>query len=294
MLWSESRILRKLDCRDPRVILDSILATDLYGAFSEIYISFSKGRHRKFSRVYYSLYLIFIISIDVMSGLLGVDFSTSEALLALRVMVYFGSFTVLGARPLIFAETLFIIVLAALNAGNILVFGFGWFVVSEKASSYVYWTLTGIRYITLPTALIVSLVDIAVGLCCSSTHISQIANSIRTGRFSSNKRQVRRFNDMNEKVMSDEANKQGTKNGPYWRLGALDVIDLLALFFFTFTNGLAWGRVNKNIIPTLVVIETLELVSTALYTINETQVEPALFAKILSLAHQKVTVSTFV
>lgn len=237
--------------------------------------------------MYYALYLLFVLSIDVLSGLLDVDFSTSEALLALRIMIYFGSFTVLGARPLTIAETLFIIILGGrARCRSILAFGFGWIFVSEKVSTI----LNGIRYAFLPIALIVLLVDVIIGLRCSDRHIGQIANSIRTGRFSSKSKQVNKFDSMEKIVMFDAAKEEGTKNSSYWGLEAFAVIGLLGLCFFTATNGLAWGLIrNKDIIPTLVVIETLEFVSSALFIINETQVEPILFTRILALAHQKVT-----
>lgn len=288
MLWSESRILRKLECRTPNIILDPIISTDLHGAFSEIYISFSKGRHRIFSRVYYDLYLLFVVSIDALSGLLGVDFSTSEALLALRIMIYFGSFAVLGARALTGLEMLFITGLAALNAASILAFGFEWLTISGKVLNI----LNVIRLVTLLIEVIVSFLDITLGLCSADTNIAQVANSIWTGKFSRWSRQQRRVNEMHRIVQSDSANRKGTTNGTYWRLGFRNALDLLILFFFTASNGPTWGALYpRDIIPTVVVIETLEFVSNALFLINETQVEPTLFVKILDLAEQKVNLT---
>lgn len=115
MLWSSSRILRKLraiqQTQSPSQLLSSVRKTSPDIAFSDFYIQYAKGRHRAFSRAYEHLYIFVITTMDVMSALLpfGTSLFRSEALLSLRVIAYCGSFTVLGARALTPGEAILIL-----------------------------------------------------------------------------------------------------------------------------------------------------------------------------------------
>lgn len=284
MLWSESRILRKLRSRTSSDIVDSIKSRDLQSAFAEIYIQFSKGRHRKFSRFYYDLYFIFVLATDVVSWTFEADYSISDAILALRFMIYFGAFTVLGARSLGFLEWLTILCFVSVKIGLTVATVYGQIRLTRVARP----VLQSVVVSFLLMEFVLSLLQFVAGASNFRVEIADIAASIREAKFGTRKSQQQRFEKIQGFTNCENFDKKGTKEGAYWRLEWLDVGDLGAFLFSSMVVGLLYtSEYPRKSIPTMIAIETLEFVSTVLYFVNRTQVEPTLFVKIMSLAVQR-------
>lgn len=286
MLWSEARILRMVQSRSrPDSLLQSVSATSLQDVFSELYVSLSKGRHRRISRIYGGLYVLFIVFLDVSDFGLGIDLLYSEALLALRVVIYFGSFTVLGARAFTFLENVVVCGLAVGNAGLLLAFGFGWISISTRTVlilNIVRMVYSGITILSVGF-------EICVALKCSGNDIAQIANVIRTKRFIEGTTQADRFNSMEQMCTSEPGSTRGKTGGLYWTPSWHQAINIVMLFIISVTNGPTWGGVGFDRVPTIVVIESLEFLSSVLFFVNETQVEPTLFFELMKLSKTKVS-----
>lgn len=286
MLWSTSRILRKIQSTSrPESLLQAVSATSLQEAFSQLYVSLSKGRHRRFSRIYGQLYFLFIVFIDVSDTFLNVNVIYSEALLALRVLIYFGAFAVLGARAFTFVESMVIYGLALGHAGLLLAFGFGWITIAPRTA----WTLNTVRVVCIGGLTVLSVIfELCVALKCSGNDIAQIANAIRTKKIVEGTRQAERFNSLQQMCISEPDSTRGKTGGFYWTLSWSDSIDIVLVLILTATNGPAWGKYDSGMVPTTVIIESLEFLSNVLFFFNKTQVEPTLFFELMKLSKTKV------
>lgn len=78
-----------------------------------------------------------------------------------------------------------------------------------------------------------------------------------------------------------------SKSCPYWSPGAIDWINLGSWVFIYATNAVVWGSYPANLLPRVVVIEVVEFISTILFFINDTQVEPTLLIRLIQLAQYK-------
>ena len=109
MIWSESRILRKVYSRHPRQLRDTVRSSmlskpedpDPYEVFFHLYTQMSKGRHRTLNRTYSTLFYCFFYLLVVLDlAFFRQEDSknyASAAILALRLPVLVSSLTVLGA-----------------------------------------------------------------------------------------------------------------------------------------------------------------------------------------------------
>lgn len=284
ILWSESRMLRKLHKINPTFLISNITGVDTNTRFAQIFEKLAKGRNRRINCIYPHLYVLFTILVDVVFFL---DLSLpvlhiSEAFNSFRLLIYIGSFTVLGARPLSCPELLSLTFIILVQASFIVLFGLG----IAHIPKGVRVTLDVIRIIDLVVITITSIIKISRAYHSTDDDISQVVNTILKKSVRGDSRQGRRLNFMRQLVEPDEyehENRSG-KIMSYWRPDTFALIDIASVLLYAFTNGLVVGELAHGAIPVFVVMESLEVVSSFLFFINETQVEPTLFVKLLGIA----------
>eukprot|EP00177_Eucheuma_denticulatum_P001743 GFKZ01003132.1.p1 GENE.GFKZ01003132.1~~GFKZ01003132.1.p1 ORF type:complete len:352 (-),score=30.15 GFKZ01003132.1:610-1665(-) len=283
MLWSESRTLRKLQTQSKsklRGILSGV-ENDVDGAFVELYSSLSKGRHRSTGRTFRSFYFLFTTALDVVASLSSEDISTSEAWIALRGVIYSGSFTVLGARKLTFVETGGVAGLAILYGSYIFLTGTGLLAVSPKVQS----ALSIARLTILGGWTIGVIFQFVIDLRGRGDDLPQIVWSMQKGISQLSSKQALRYERMKKRVNDKEFAFRGTVRGSYWKLRKADYLEMVALTLLLSLNGISWGRAPASQVAAIALIESFEVVSILLLLMNDTQVEPALFMRLLNTSY---------
>lgn len=284
VLWSESRMLRKLLKANSSNLISDITSIDTNVRFAQIFDKISKGRHRHVNRIYPHLYVLFTILVDVASYLgnyLSLPIlQMSDAFNSIRLLIYLGSFTVLGARPLSCPEVLLLTFIILVQACFIVLGGIG--IIQIPNGLRV--TCTTLRVITLVIITITTVVKIARAHRSADSEISQVVNIILENKGRGEPRQTRRLDFMRQLAESDEYESKNRTIMSYWRPDIYELIDILSVLLFAFTNGLVWRELSYGALPVLVVMESLEVVSSFLFFINQTQVEPTLFIELLRIA----------
>lgn len=252
-------------------------------AFASIYIMFAKGRHRLSSRIYGPCFFVFVLSLDLLGIGDGVKMIGSDALLALRVLLYFGLFSVWGARPFSTMECILFALLLLVHGVIITIFSIGIFP-NDGGWLGVLRVVEYIRRGIIITAMLLIFYTFVLNYRGRGTHISDIASAILKGRLRAGSRQYRRYIMMRELSKSQDIAHRGTVKGAYWKLSRWDRLEMSVVLFFFITNGMVWGKVDGGYVPALIIVETLELVSMVLFYVNKTQVEPMLFIQLLRIS----------
>lgn len=282
VLWSESRMLRKLRARSAEQVAVITSASDEMQNFSQIYAHFAKGRHRRISRVYQSLFYLFLFSFDTLVQQDQLD-PSDGGIMALRSVLYSGLFSVWGARPFSLRESLLLVSCVIFHLCVTSVFLAGVVGDGIAVARFAY----TVRVLRLAVFLLFAGVDL-FKLCVSfrgdGTHVSEISYAIQKARLRSESRQDCRLRWMVSMCENAENSRRGTKAGPYWGLNASSILQICALSFEFLTNGIAWGPSPVSAIPPVLLLEAFELVATVLILVNDTQVEPTLFAHMLKIA----------
>lgn len=279
VLWSESRVLRKLQALTSQQLSLITSATDEIHIFAQMYTHLAKGRHRRVGRMYKSLFYLFMLGLDVSLDYQGVALMSS-GIFALRAVLYFGMFSVWGARPFSLTEAVSLVALVAFQLCITGLFLVGVIANGDSAAQLAF-VIRILRGIVSVLSACFHVYEFFTSFRGTGTHVSDISNAICKNRLKDESRQECRLHYM--LVMCEEAEKQGkgTKSGPYWCLSSAQIADITSLAFVFLTNGIAWGRAPISEVPPVLLIEALEIISAVLSFVNDTQVESTLFARLL-------------
>ena len=284
MLWSESRILRKINDRTHSTLTDGITTTDTNIRFATIFKNLSKGRHRRFSRMFSHFFLFFGVGLDLMFSLEHFRnvsvIPTSEALTTVRALIYFGSFTVLGVRPLSRLETLGLCLVVLVQASSLSLFGLGKIQIPNTGRTVIH----VLRVLVLLTFLFIESMRSWSTFHSTGNDVSQIVNVILKNNLRDGSKQAKRLERMHAIAKSEENMGNSWNEKPYTRPKLSQFFEWGSIMLFALMNGPAFGEEDFHTLPNIVIIESLEIVSNFLLFINDTQVEPELFVRLLRIA----------
>jgi hypothetical protein len=307
-------VLRKIR-RSEQVGYADELLPKMGEKFHMAYCKLAKGRQSYVVRWYWLMYYSVFTAMDVLVN--ATDYvpgmfvspsawvQTSDAIIAFRLLIYVGSFAILGAYPVtdsigtsawIITENVCIAGLAFMYCTSLFVFGKGWCVIPEPVRR-------GLVY--LRGFLFVLTVILAVVWCYSSikgttSHVADVANALLEGKEPKDmtEGQRERFKYMGGEEVTQERfrlpiRRLGTAAGSVAPTGPGEWFSALVWLFLYATNGMAWGAYNRDGSQTkefasTVLLEPLELISVLLIAINSTQVEPELF-RVLAQAEKGET-----
>lgn len=283
-LWSESRTLRKLQAQSMFKLQGMVVGAEngVDAVFVELYSSLSKGRHRSLGRTFGSFYFLFTAVLDMLDIFTSADILMSEAIMALRGLIYAGSFAVLGARKLTYAEVGGVVGLAILYGTYVFLAGFGLLVVPRSVGNVLF--IARIALVGLWSIGVIF--QFVVDLQAKGTNLSQIVSSMREGRLRPGSQQALRYDRMKQLANTENSAKWGTAEGAYWWPSRKNCLEMCALTLLFSLNGVAFGGVRADHTLALAAIESFEIVCTLLLVLNDTQVEPTLFIRLLNISFE--------
>lgn len=302
ILWSQSRMLRKLRAfqeqkKDIDITRDAFgthpVPHTIHHIFSRLYISLSKGRHRRLQRVFSFLFYLFLFSIDILDTIPTTQLpyeTSSDVIDAFRLTVYWGSTTVLGARPFSFMEAIAAALICILYAISIILFAGRPRVLNGTPRIVVF----VIRVTLASFVVLIDAWDLFQCFRSESNGIASMANAIRKKPHKLNFHQEDRFNQMRN-IMYEET--RCTTNSShcrektlvkYWRVNLFR--DVIVPIMFLATNGLMWGAIDTEYVPQIVVVETFETFAWIMFVVNESQVEPRLLIELLRVSQSLVSI----
>lgn len=286
LLWSDSRILRKLRTELEYRTTDQLRLQVEQSVgktctpneiFAHLYIRLAKGRHRRLGRLFTHIYIFFTWSLDllVLSSIV-ISLLSSDAVSGIRLLIAVGSLTVLGARPLTILETLCILLtLTAYLLTLSLVPNF-------VTSLVLYWTHMGLRCTAVLVGVVVTSFFVYRDWKCGGTHISNIANAILKKSIDENVHQTARLARMRN-ILSSRGDLHRSGNAPYWHVGRSWVYIAVTAIMFA-TNILNVKESLHEQLPSFLVTEAADFISLVLLFFNDTQVEPTLLLELLMVA----------
>lgn len=316
MLWSESRMLRKVRSYHPQELRNYALPILMSNPqnphqneiFTELYVKLSKGRHRPYGRLYPMCYYYFTYIVDML-GFSSSKFetlATSDSLIAFRLLIYLGSLTVLGAKRLSAKETILLISMVTMIASSILLSGIGVIIVPESAVSKI----TAVWWVLFSISIASDSVYFVFVIKGYSTTISDIAYAIwnekqkrlKIGGLADTEvssylhpKQKKRLDMMSNRALESlelqkiEAPKASRscfptiammKDFDYWIL----IRNIILFSGESLLGSWLWGRQSSTALPAIVFLECLQYVGGFMLFINDTKVEPELFKELMKIA----------
>lgn len=253
--------------------------------FALLYCRLSKGRHRLSARLWSALLPLLFWSLDILLWIPGLETEIykNDALVAFRFLICAGSLTVLGARMFTVVEAAILcFTLSAYMAAMILSFCFGpirWRVLHS----------VGITQLVIASFMFLcwcaKTLRVAVGNECT---VSNIAHKIQLGTLSQNSTQDAHFDAMQQVARNalpkDKRKERGTQGGAYWPLDMFSWMKMVAIAINCLDNVMFAAYMPRALLPIFVLLEAFELLALILLTVNETQVEPVLFAELLKIS----------
>ena len=318
ILWSESRILRKVHARFPFKLRNSVTPDmlsnpedpDPYEVFFHLYLQLSKGRHRTYSRAYSALFYGFLYITAIVEfvyftyGGEAIRISTSEAFIALKLPVLVNSLTVLGATNLTLFERLLLLSVLTAYGTIVMVIGLGHVQISQKAASIL-------RIVFITGSVSVVFIEFCyyvyayLGFSSSISDIVARMFSVQKERWIKDTKsyqeriieKLRPKQNKRLKKLSKEAQRKAgkLKESVFSRIKRTwvekDFDTFIAFFNFLAWNGLSlvdaftWGQQESKYLSILVVIGMLDILATFMLFVNDSRVEEDLFKELLKIAH---------
>ncbi|PXF42914.1 hypothetical protein BWQ96_07361 [Gracilariopsis chorda] len=284
MFWAESRMLRKLKSPNRGEVewiasVKQSMPQQERRSFEKVFahsvVSLSKGRHTPYGRLYHTAYRLFMLSIDMVIVVLGVDVLTSEAVIALRLLIYSGSLSVLGAQRFTTGTYFWLFWPPALFASLVIADGF----VPKWKPSWSYLVPTVLIAISISVDLLFGARATAFALKQHDVDMFSITNRILNGE-NLTKNQQDHINCIleNPKCLK-------TKNNKYWRFSYETVFGYIMLILVAFSILLY--DISPTQRPFFFVIDTFEILADTLFILNDAQVAPTLFEELVHRASRQ-------
>jgi hypothetical protein len=276
MLWSESKLLIRRN--EQQLVTDQVPRERFPLAYRRL--SKGAGGPAALSRIYGVLFMLTFAGMDALEGLehLGLSISVSEyePVVVFRLLIYFGSLTVLSAYPFtassnIVPDVTAVLGLATLYGFSLYGFGVGWWEVAPATQR----SLANIRLAALGCVAIQGIVIVVQDATTSGPDMVNIASALLKGKKREDLTQHQR--ERYRLMQSDAATQRRFR-----QLTASDWVNVGVWTFFWVTNGMVWGAYNRDgsetkALVATVLLEPIELVSAVLLLCNDTQVESELF-----------------
>ena len=318
IFWNEARIPRKLKSRHPRAIRNNVVPEvlsnpqnpDPYEVFFYLYIGYSKGRHRKYSRMYAVCYYYFSFAIPILGYFVSPEIYKSDAILALSLPIYAGSLSVIGASGIELKEIVIFILMASCTTACTMLLGLGHISLSHTTTD-----ILAILYIViLGIFLLSSVVGFWSIASKSSTAISGIVGNMwrverenftevpRGGRESIRSKlstlQEYRLDEVSRIAKRTLEPPQGVEEsqasqvplaqnvGIIQRLLHLkEYGDLFSFWILITLSSLILVEQGSSTLASIVLMDLMKLVGALMIFINNTRVEEELFDKLMKIAH---------
>lgn len=310
-VWSESRIFRKLvnelKSRGKNQIRREVISTfpshecTNDQVLAKLYVLMSKGRHRAANRLYsYLLFWTFWI-IDILLSLGQVHIITvmdSDALIVLRLMLSLGSLQVIGSvnsrRNIVVVS---IVTIAAIYGGTFFLHDIStphnnehpW---SLDTPLIVYKIVVYIRIIMVGGGILISIYSCIKDCRGTGNHISNIVYRIEeigegkpvleshNLRFLKTRKKIQENYTKNFEMSSNLIVATSFYFSPSLKT-YVEVVVSCALFISNpfLLSGWCDGR-----LPKIAIVEAFEFIGMWLLLVNDTMIEPALFATLIDIA----------
>lgn len=311
MMWSESRIFRKLVKQIKRKgkknirqeVINSFPQSECHNdeSFGRLYTMMSKGRHRTISRVYSYLLLWTFWILDILISFGAVNefaIFDSEALTVLRLMLSMGALQVVGAIRVGRKRILGVIIICSIPYvlsyfifQNVIMFAGDYSWVGPFPET-IFRICNYIRCAIVVIGFLLSLYPCWKDYLGKDSHVSNLANCIEEGLHESRDRQsqMKRLQFVRKRIQHIyEENPDCTSDlmiadsyfiAPSFRA----YVDVFVSFTLFLTNAFLLGNLSKGRLSKIVIVEFFEFIGICLLLVNDTVVEPALLATLIDIA----------
>lgn len=310
MLWSESRVFRKIvrklktsgrtqmredakkSFRDKECDNDQLLA--------RIYTMNSKGRHLAANRVYSHLLLWTMWTLDIFESTGHLDsfaFIDSDALTVLRLMVAIGALHVIGAirakRNFILCCILIISVPYALSLVYCQQIDFFLVAEEDKSISLVLYNILNFARLSVAfLGVILSIYPCVNDFLGRGTHISNISYTIenKSNLGNENLSQAKRLKEIRKHVEAIRHINPDSKNvlliadSKFVSYSLSVYVEIIVTFILLSTNGVLTADLMQDRFPRLFLVEMVEFFGLSLQFVNDIVVEPTLLATLVDVA----------